>query len=156
MIEREGPLAGQLVHHPVGAFDDPVGVPVEIGFVSLEPESLGEHPFGGDSSRAVTQGGIEGCADFLGFDVSALIHPEQGGAERMARQVAGDDGAGRAIQADRQHALLGDPRLRQNLQDRVARRLEPVAWRLLRPSGTRIEGVDRDGGVVVRPPLKIH
>ena len=88
VVQRECPLAGQPVHHPVGALDDPAGPGIGPGLVVLEPERLGKHPLGRDPTGDIAENRVARLADGLGLAVRPLIHPEQGGTERLSLQVA--------------------------------------------------------------------
>ena len=61
VIERERPFAGQPIHHPVGALDDPGGAVVDSRLVPLEPERFGEHPLGRNPAGDVPQDRIAGA-----------------------------------------------------------------------------------------------
>ena len=105
VIEGKRPFAGQPVHEPVGAFDDAAGPAVDLRLVPLQPERLGQHPFRRQDAGDPAQHRVFCGADVGGLAVGALVHPQQRAAQRRAVEVAGDDGAGGAVEADAGHVI---------------------------------------------------
>ena len=73
MVEGQRPIAGELVHEPVGAFNDLGGLVVDGWLVPLEPQGLGEHPLRRHHTRDVAKDGVSGNANLGGFAEGALI-----------------------------------------------------------------------------------
>ena len=143
VIERKRPFAGQTVHEPVGAFDDAAGPSVDVRLVALQPERLGQHPLRRHDAGHPAQTRIFCGADIGGLAVGALVHPEQGAAQRRSVEGAGDDGAGGAVESDPGHVVGPGGGAGQRLGHGGASGGPPLSGVLFGPGGVRVERVQR-------------
>ena len=137
VVQRERPVAGQAMHHPVGALDDPCGRSIELGLVPLEPERLGQHPLGRDPAGDVPQDRVAGGADVVGLAEGALVHPEQCRAEGLPSSSQAT--TVQAVQSSPTAATSSGPTL-GGFQGRPHRRIGPPTTRRPGPARPRSAG----------------
>ncbi len=79
--------------------------PYTSGSCRFSHSALGSIHSGDSTPDTQRNVGIAGGADVGGLAVRALVHPEEGAAERRAVEGAGDHGAGGAVESDPGHVV---------------------------------------------------
>ena len=124
--------------------------------VPLEPESLGQHPFGRHPARDEPQYGIARSADDLCLLERPLIHPEQGRAEGHSVFISRHDGARRTVKSDADHLLGRRVPLRKCKANRLCRCRPPIKRLLLGPCRMRISRLDLCDSECHRTALQVN
>ncbi len=159
VVEARHHAAGEVEVEVVLKLADVGGRGEEIRLMGLEPERLGDHPFGRDRAVAVAvhrQCRIPGGRHPGGLAAGAHIHPDQGRAQWMAGGVERDHAAAGGIERDRSDVARRQPGGRQYLADRRAERLPPVDGILLGPARLREAGRVGGHGVGHRCALQVE
>ena len=158
-VDVGGPLAGQLVGHPVGGVDQPEGRVVGFALVLPQPGGLERVPLGGGRGGAATVVEARHRIRLLragGLLGGAHVHPHDGGAEGLAAFVHGNDGHGGGVVGDALDGGGGDAGGGDHLAARGLQRLPPLLRVLFGPAGVGVGGAVRGGGEGNRPAGQVE